>query len=422
MATAISVRIPAGKLGTVRVDRTVDVYSATVVHDDDNFNATSSSSSSSLPTLAMHRQLTKTAVTASPTPLIIDHGEEQLQHDEHSYVPITKWIDSTNGNNNNHHHHNDLDDEQMSDIAVIYSVVRPSPVRRTSSPKQIVPPTLINLSDAARSYVTKSYTLEAPLTPVVIHTSKHAQIKTLSSARVNHSLLTSVSAPASSPSYLNANLSPPPPPSIRIQTSTSFTSHDRPSIPSVAVKPRPYSFRSAINPSHDTSAAHTNNPTASNPSQQGIRSRRSFRTAPRNAIERQISNLTGRVSQLHDSFLARLSDFTSSTSHRQRNRSLTSLHSQTVHAGNLSESEARLPQNPPPAHTRHQRRSTKPRPKSETFDDHHRVNPGKDDLASSSSPSMGVSYCCTNVAFVRSLAFAYTIRSECDRISIESQR
>jgi hypothetical protein len=89
-----------------------------------------------------------------------------------------------------------------------------------------------------------------------------------------------------------------------------------------------------------------------------------------------LSNLTGRVSQLHDSLLARLSDFTSSTSHRQRNRSLTSLHLQTVNTTNLNETELRLTQNLSNP-TRHQRRSIKPRPKSETYDDHHRVNAGK---------------------------------------------
>ena len=351
MATAISVRIPAGKLGTVRVDRTLDAYPATVTNDENNFNP--KSSTSCIPTKALHRQLTKTAVTASPTPLIIDHSEQE----QHRYVPITKWIDNTNGNNT-------LDDEQTSDIAVIYTLVR----HRTSSPKIIVSPTSTNVNSSSRTHITKSYALEAPLTPVVTHTSKHAQIKTLSSTRSTiHSIPTSASVPTSAQSYLTTNLTPP---SVRIQTSTSFTSHDRPSIPSVAIKPRPYSFRSAINPSNEISTVQSSNNTP-----QSIRSRRSFRTAPRNVIERQISNLTGRVSQLHDSFLARLSDFTSSTSHRHRNRSLTSLHSHTVNTTNPNETDVRLTTNP--CNTRQQRRPVKPRPKSETYDDHHRVNAGK---------------------------------------------
>ncbi len=362
-------RIPAGKLGTVRVDRSVDIYPDSLTNDENNFNT--KSSSSRIPTLALHRQLTKTAVTASPTPMIIDHSAELQQHDEeHSYVPVTKWIDNTNNNNNNN-----VDDEQVSDIAVIYSLVRHTSTRGTSSPKIIVSSTPTNIKNTPRPHITKNYTLEAPLTPVVTHTSKQAQIKSLSSTRSNTtSNQTSTSAPNSSESYLNTNLTPP---SVRIQTSTSFTSHDRPSIPSVAIKPRPYSFRSAINPPHEASSIRTNNRTDNNNNNnsQSIRSRRSFRAAPRNVIERQLSNLTGRVSQLHDSFLARLSDFTSGTSSRYRNRSLTSLHSQTVNTTNLTETESRLTQNS--SNTRHQRRSVKPRPKSETYDDHHRVNAGK---------------------------------------------
>jgi hypothetical protein len=366
MATAISVRIPAGKLGTVRVDRTVDVYPASVTNDENDFNSTTSQSC--IPTLALNRQLTKTAVASSSTPLIIDNSEQQSQHDEkHSYVPITKWIDHTNGNDNNHN--DNRDDEQTSDIAVIYSLVRHGSTHRTSSPKIIVSPTTTNMNNSSRPYTAKSYTLEAPLTPVVTHTSKQAQIKTLSSTRTN----TSSSIPTTSQSHLT----PPIPSSARIQTSTSFTSHDRPSIPTVAIKPRPYSFRSAITPSNEvstiqTNSTHNNTNTNNNNTSQSIRSRRSFRTAPRNAIERQISNLTGRVSQLHDSLLARLSDFTSSTSNRHRNRSLTSLHSQTVNTSNVNETDVRVPSN-----IRSQRHSTKPRPKSETFDDHHRVNAGK---------------------------------------------
>src|SRR5690242_578458 len=101
MATAISVRIPAGKLGTVRVDRTVDVYPAPVTNDENNFNT--KASQTCIPTLALHRQLTKTAVTANITPLIIDHSDQQQQQqihiEENRYIPITKWVDNTNGNN-----------------------------------------------------------------------------------------------------------------------------------------------------------------------------------------------------------------------------------------------------------------------------------------------------------------------------------
>ncbi|CAF3882877.1 unnamed protein product [Rotaria sp. Silwood2] len=380
MATAISVRIPAGKLGTVRVDRTIDVYPASMTNDESNFN--SKAATSCIPTMASHRQLTKTTVTASPIPLIIDHNEQEQQNEEeHSYVPITKWIDNTNGNNNNNNKNNNLDDEQMSDIAVIYSLVRHASSRRTSSPPRIiVSPSLTNNNNnnnnsISRPHITKSYVLEAPLTPVVTHTSKQAQIKALSSTR---STINSIptSTPTSSPSHVNTSLTPPIPPSVRIQSSTSFTSHDRPTIPIVAIKPRPYSFRTPNYSPNEILKIQTNNTTTSttnnNNASQSIRSRRSFRTAPRNVIERQISNITGRVSQLHDSFLARLSDLTSNTSNRHRNRSLTSLSSQIVNTHNINETDLRLLQNS--SNTRHQRRSVKPRPKSETYDDHHRVN------------------------------------------------
>ncbi|CAF0865884.1 unnamed protein product [Adineta ricciae] len=384
MATAISVRIPAGKLGTVRVDRTVDIYPASVNNDGNDFNPNTSSSSSCVPTMALHRQLTKTAVTASPTTLIIDHSEQlQAEHEEaHSYIPVTKWFDTSNDNNNNNNN-NGRDDEQVSDIAVIYSVVRNPPARGASSPKIVVSPTSSNVkSNTSRPYGTQNYALEAPLTPVVTHTSKQAQIKSLSSTRTNTApTLTSTSAPTSPEFYLTTNLIPSNPPSLRIQSSTSFTSHDRPSIPSVAIKPRPYSFRSAVNPPNETSTlqkaktvtvATLSTKSNSTDSSQSIRSRRSFRAAPRNVIERQLSNLTGRVSQLHDSFLARLSDFTSSTSSRHRNRSLTSLHTNSVNPTNLPDTDSRSIQNSSTA--RHQRRSVKPRPKSETYEDHHRVN------------------------------------------------
>ena len=347
MATAISVRIPAGKLGTVRVDRTIDVYPSSVNNDETTFNRKS-------PTLALHRQLPKTTITATPTPLIIDPSEEQIPiEDEPRYIPITRWIDTADGNNNQTSR---FDDEPMSDIAVIYSLVRHTSTRRTSSPKIIVSSTP---SPIPRPQLAKTYTLEAPLTPIVSHASKQAQIKTLSSS----TRPPTANLSTSSQSYLSTSLTP----SVRIQSSTSFTSHDRPSIPSIAIKPRPYSFRSAVNPSNDISVIPS---PQTRTSQTTLRSRRSFRAAPRNALERQISNITGRVSQLHDSFLARLSDLTSSTTNRQRNRSLTSLHSQAVNPP-MNESEQRC------SNTRHQRRSIKPRPKSETYDDHHRVNAGK---------------------------------------------
>ncbi|CAF4528601.1 unnamed protein product, partial [Rotaria magnacalcarata] len=79
----------------------------------------SNSATSCIPTLASHRQLTKTTVTATPIPLVIGHSEQEQQQQLHSFVPITKWVDHTIGNNNNKK--NNLDDEQMSDIAVIYS-------------------------------------------------------------------------------------------------------------------------------------------------------------------------------------------------------------------------------------------------------------------------------------------------------------
>ncbi|CAF3477049.1 unnamed protein product [Rotaria sordida] len=370
MATAISVRIPAGKLGTVRVDRTIDVYPASITNDENNFN--SKSATSCIPTMASHRQLPKTTRTESPIPFIIDHNEQEQQNEEHCYVPITKWIDNTNGNNNNNNNkNNNLDDEQISDIAVIYSLVRHASKCRTSSPpKIIVSPTSTNNNNISRSNINKSCTLEAPLTPVVTHTSKQAQIKTLSSTRSTiNSIPTSTSVSTSTPSYLDTSLSPPIPSSVRIQSSTSFTSHDRPTIPIIAIKPRPYSFRTSNYSQNEISKIQTNTNNNDTNTSQPVRSRRSFRTAPRNVIERQISNITGRVSQLHDSFLARLSDLTSSTSNRHRNRSLSSIHSQTVNTNNVNETDLRLIQN-----TRHQRRSVKPRPKSETYDDHHRVN------------------------------------------------
>lgn len=269
MSTPLLVRIPAGKLGTVRVDRTVDVYPTSVRSDETVFNV-----KTYIPKLVLRRQL--------PSPLIIENHIE-----ERSYIPITKW--------------NDEDD--ISDIAVIYSVVRRASTRRTSSPGLSVLPLTTNFN-IPQAYIAKSYTLEPPLIPLVTHISKHAQIKTLSSTRTNTVSVSNTS-----------HLIPP----IRIQTSNSFTSHDRPSLPLIHVKPRPYSFR----------------------------------TTGRNVIERQISNITERVSQLHDSFFSRLSN----SPKQQRNRSLSTFHSTNI---NINDSNIRI---------------NRPRPKSENYDDHNRINP-----------------------------------------------
>jgi hypothetical protein len=287
----MSVRIPAGKLGTLRVDRTVDIYPTT-------FN-----SESHLSTMVLQRQC-----TAIPRTFIIDDTEH-----ERSYIPIIKTFN----------HDDEDDDEQISDIAVIYSVVRRASTRRTSSPRITVLPLSPNLVHSSPC-IPKSYTLELPLTPVVTHTSKQAQIKTLTSTRTTRS---SVSTPSSISSQCT-HLTPP----VRIQTSSSFTSHDRPSVPLIAVKPRPYSFRSPR----------------------------------RSVIERQISNITERVSQLHDSFFSRLSN----TPNRQRNRSLSTVQS-TISNTNINDV------NTSNIHL------IRPRPKSETYDDHHRVNAGKDFVSSS---------------------------------------
>jgi hypothetical protein len=277
MSTSVSVRIPAGKLGTVRVDRTVDIYSTPIITDEDIFNV-----KSYIPTLVLQRQL-----PLIPQTLFIENFDE-----EHNYIPKIKW---------NPRSYSD-DEEEISDIAVIYSVVRCSTTRRTSSPRLSIAPLTTNFN-IPPACIAKSYTLEAPLTPIIAHVSKQAQIKTLSST--------------------SSQLIPP----NRIQTSTSFTSHDRPSIPLIAQKPRPYSFR----------------------------------TTGRNVFERQISTITERVSQLHDTFFSRLSH----APHQQRNRSLSTFHSRVTDA-TLSEYK-----------TLHRHSIRPSRPKSETYDDHHRVNAGK---------------------------------------------
>ena len=279
MSSSISLHIPAGKLGTVRIDRTVDVYSTSKIYGDTTWNATSYIPSVALP----HTLSTPSDVELSSSPP--------------TDVGTTKS--------------NDLSDEDVSDIAVIYSVVRRASTRRASSPRISVLPLLTN-PEVTSACAVKTYTLEPPQAPLVVHRSPPVPVTT-----------------QTLPSFSNPQSLTPP---IRIQTSSSFTSHDRPSVPLIAIKPRPYSFRSPR----------------------------------RSVIERQISHITERVTQLHDSFFSRLS----STPQRQRNRS----HS-TFNATFLSTSS-----NEPNAH------SIKPRPKSATFEDHYRVNSGR--VLSSDHPSM----------------------------------
>ncbi|CAF2521165.1 unnamed protein product [Rotaria sp. Silwood2] len=285
MSTSISVCIPAGKLGTVRVDRTVDAYSTSIIN-----NENISYAKSCIPKLKLKSQLTATA-----TPLIIIYPEEEC-----SYIPIIK------SNNQN-----DSNDDDISDIAVIYSLVRRSSIRRTSSPRLSVLPLSANFN-ISHPYIAKTYTLEPPLTPIVSHVSKKAQIKTLSSKL---STTTFLSISTSSSSEVSS--------STRIQTSTSFSRSDRPLAPSIAIKPRPYSFRNT----------------------------------GRSALERQISNITERVTQLQETLFSRRSN----TSNHQRNRSLSNFNS-TIISTNISESNTS------------NIRLIRPRPKSETYDDHRRVN------------------------------------------------
>lgn len=282
MSSLSSVRIPAGKLGTLRVDRTVDVYPIPSASEKIVFNA-----KTYIPTLTLQRQL-----TTSPSPLTI---ENFLQ--ERSYLPKTTWNYSIEDN-----------DEDASDIAVIYSLVRRASTRRTSCPRLSVLPLSTNFN-IPQAQLVKTYTLEPPLTPTVSHISKQAQIKTLPSTRTN-----TISTPTRS------QLVPP----IRIQTSTSFNSHDRPNAPLVTVKPRPYSFRNA----------------------------------GRRVLERRISNITERVTQLQETFFSRLSH----TPTQKRNRSLS-----TFHPTSTNTNEYNLLTQP----------FVRPRPKSENYDDRHRVHSGK---------------------------------------------
>ncbi|CAF1294482.1 unnamed protein product, partial [Rotaria sordida] len=284
MSAAISVRIPAGKLGTVRVDRTVDVYPVSIINNENISNV-----KLYIPKLKLQRQLTATA-----TPLSNTNSEEA-----HNYNPIIK---SNNQKSSN--------DEDISDIAIIYSVVRRSSIRRTSSPRLSVLPLSTDFN-ITQPYIAKSYTLEPPSIPIVSHVSKQSQIKALSSTL---SSATFLSISTSSSTKVSS--------STHIQTSASFTKSDRSSIPSIAIKPRPYSFRNT----------------------------------GRSALERQISNITERVTQLQETFFSRRSN----TSNNGRNRSLSNCHS-TIISTNTNESNTS------------NRRLIRPRPRSEAYDDHHRV-------------------------------------------------
>ncbi len=281
MPPPLSVCIPAGKLGTVRVDRTVDVYPISLTNDQSALQI-----KTYVPTLVCQRPLTTTV----PTTLFIEKPIE-----EQSYIPITKW--------------NDSNDEDLCDIAVIYSVVRRASTRRTSSPRLSVLPLSSNFH-IPQAQIAKSYTLEPPLTPIVTHISKQAQIKTLTSTRTN-------TISHSNPSQLTAP--------IRIQASTSFTSHDRPAAPVIAIKPRPYSFRNT----------------------------------GRNIFERRLSHITERVSHFHETFFSRLS----TAPHKPRNRSLSTFHATDTNLNKSSTLNIRL---------------IRPRPKSEDYDDDdHRAHTGR---------------------------------------------
>lgn len=265
----LAVQIPAGKLGTVRVDRTIDVYPTSLSNVETPRNA-----KSYIPTLILQRQL----------PLIIENFVE-----ERSYIPQTRW-----------NHSNDDNEEDVSDIAVIYSVVRRASTRRTSCPRLSVLPLSTNFN-IPPAQIAKSYTLEPPLIPLVTHISKQAQIKTLTSTRPN-----TISFP--SPSQLT--------PLIRIQTSNSFTSRDRQSVPLITVKSRPYSFRNTR----------------------------------LSVLERQISNITERVSQLQETFFSRRTN----PPNKQRNRSLSTFHPKNTSINEYNSINISL---------------CRPRPRSENFDD-----------------------------------------------------
>ncbi|CAF0873430.1 unnamed protein product [Didymodactylos carnosus] len=362
MATVTAVNCPilfqVGKLGTVRVDRTVDVYPET----------TKPQQISARPCSVASRQLIQKA--PSSTQLVYSATPLNIQQSKDSYVPITKWIAGG-------------EEEQLtnnSDIAVIYSVVRNasiSAVKRTSSPKIVAGSSNIPVLTRSKQYVIErpsgdhDYSVNAT---VVTHASKQAQIKSLvtdrsSSTSIQNNISSPLPSPCSSSSSKPVTLIPTPylnpstSPSIRIQTSTSFTSHDRKPLH----QKRPYSFRMCTPPNNEPT---TPLPATPSPPTTTTLRRRSSRTAPRNVIERQLSNLSGRVSQLHEHFIQRLSDLTNS-SHRQRNRSLTSLHttSTTSCTTNSSSPVSGILDTSKTSY----RKLVKPRPKSETYDDHHRI-------------------------------------------------
>ena len=244
------IRIPTGKLGTVRVDRTVDAYPTSSVN-----NKMISRKKLYISKLELQRKS-----TTRPTPLIIKNPQDARHYTS---------IEESN-------YQIDPNDEDMSDIAVIYSLVRRSSTRRTSTPglSVLLLPTNFN---TAQPYEAKSYTLEPPLTSTVTHVSKQAQKRTLSSK-----VSTNVSSSASKSVPLQIASS------AGIRASTSFASHDRPSVPTNTIKTRSYSCRNT----------------------------------GRNAFERQILNITERVSQVRETLFSRTSN---SPNHRQ-NRSSSNFH------------------------------------------------------------------------------------------------
>ena len=274
MYNPLSVRIPAGKLGTVRVDRTIDVYPISSTNNEIPFNT-----KVYIPTLKLQHQ--------SVAEVIPFNTENFIE--ERSYIPKTKW--------------NYSNDDDESDIAIIYSVVRRASTRRTSSPGICVLPLSPNFN-IPQAHAVKTYTLEPPLTPHITHISRQAEIKNLLSIDTNQLL--------------------PPLSSVRIQTSNSFTSHDRPSLPTITIKPRPSSFR----------------------------------TTGFSLFEKQITNITERVSQLQETFFSRISH----TPNQQRNRSLSTFQTTNTHISESNTLNINFP---------------RPRPKSENYDDHHRIKKGK---------------------------------------------
>ena len=293
MSATAPVRIPAGKLGTVRIDRTVDAYAIPIATDESALAIKSFISK-----ILLYCPSETAALTA---PLTVQSCQEIEEEDD--------------------------DEETSDDIAVIYSLVRHGSTRRASVPRISVLP-LPTTTDISSPQLVKTYTLEPPLTPIVTHRSKQAQIKSIPSARAN----VNSAPPTFKSTEASSSLTPP----NRIQASNSLTSHDRPLL---STKPRPYSFRSAR----------------------------------RNALERQILNITERVSQLHDSFFSRLTH----THPPPRNRSLSTFHAPVTDPNLDASNAADTP-------------FIRPRPKSDTFDDHFHVQTGNDLRAAQESPSSSV--------------------------------